>query len=97
MELFEKLSEATRPLKMVEPVDFRQLSAQEVKQSIAKLQREWILKEALTHLETNENVFIELMSLAEIAQDNEYHTVCGILLDVIKSRYSAQYHNYLTK
>ena len=97
MELFEKLSEATRPLKMVEPVDFMQLSAQEVKQSIAKLQREWILKEALTHLETNENVFIELMALAEIAQDNEYHTVCGILLDVIKSRYSAQYQNYLTK
>ena len=97
MELFEKLSEATRPLKMVEPVDFMQLSAQEVKQSIAKLQREWILKEALTHLETNENVFIELMALAEIAQDNEYNTVCGILLDVINARYSEQYQNYLTK
>lgn len=82
-------------INIVEPVDFKQLSAQQTKESIAKLQREWILKEALAHLETNENVFVEIMSLAEIAQDNDYHTVCGILLDVIKARYNAQYQNYL--
>lgn len=77
-------------IKLVEPVDFKALATEH-------LQKTWFLDELKKLSESKENKFNELITLCEQAKDNGFYTISGIILDVVKSKYSNDYQLYLTR